>query len=121
LPRGHFSRLGASPSGKSPPERPNVAEGLTSPGPTATITDMSFKSVLKSIVFLAILFVMLYLGFYNRQKIDFSFPVAQQEKVTAPAAFIYFAVFAVGVLAGTVLAAGGGKSRGSSGGKSGSK
>ncbi len=70
---------------------------------------MSFKAVLKSIVFLAILFVMLYVGMNNTNEIDFSFPVASKDKIHATAALIYFGVFAVGVLAGTVLSAGGGK------------
>ncbi len=75
---------------------------------------MSFKAVLKAIVFLVILFVMLYVGMNNTDKIDFSFPVASKEKIHATAALIYFGVFAVGVLAGTVLSSGGGK-RGSGG------
>jgi uncharacterized membrane protein YciS (DUF1049 family) len=82
---------------------------------------MSFKSVLKSIVFLAILFVMLYVGVNNPHRIDFYFPVWFTNKVSYPAAFIYFGVFAIGVLAGTVLTAGGGKGRSSGGGKSGGK
>jgi uncharacterized membrane protein YciS (DUF1049 family) len=73
---------------------------------------MSFKAVLKAILFLALLFVMLYVGMNNTDKIDFSFPVASKEKIHATAALIYFGVFAVGVLAGTVLAAGGGKKGG---------
>jgi uncharacterized membrane protein YciS (DUF1049 family) len=81
---------------------------------------MSFKVFLKTVVFLAILFVMLYVGMNNPQQIDFQFPVAgttAKNPVHAPAALIYFGVFAVGVLAGTMLTAGGGKggSRKSSG------
>jgi len=81
---------------------------------------MSFKSVFKSVVFLAILFAMLYVGMNNPQKIDFSFPIVFQKKITESAALIYFGVFAVGVLAGTVLTAGGGKGRGA-GGRGGDK
>ena len=75
---------------------------------------MSFKAVLKSFAFLILLFVVLYVGVNNRGNIDFSFPVASKDKINAPAAFIYFGVFAVGVLAGTMLHSGGG------GGKKGS-
>lgn len=67
---------------------------------------MSFKAVVKSIVFLALLFVMLYVGMNNPQQIDFQFPVAgttAKNPIHAPAAMIYFGVFAVGVLAGTLL------------------
>lgn len=67
---------------------------------------MSFKAVIKSVVFLALLFVMLYVGMNNPQQIDFQFPVAgttAKNPIHAPAAIIYFGVFAVGVLAGTLL------------------
>ena len=72
------------------------------------------KVILRSIVFLAIFFVMLYVGMNNPQSIDFYFPVAFEKKVTASAALIYFGVFAVGVLAGTVITAGGGGGKRSS-------
>ena len=75
---------------------------------------MSFKAVLKSIGFLILLFVMLYVGMNNTDTINFSFPVASKEKIRAAAALIYFGVFAVGVLAGTMLhSSGGGKKSGS--------
>jgi hypothetical protein len=70
---------------------------------------MNFKVVLRAIVVLAILFVMLYVGMYNTQRIDFYFPIALQHKLTESAGLIYFGMFAVGFLAGTVLTAGGGK------------
>lgn len=67
---------------------------------------MSLNAVLKSIVFLAILFVMLYMGMSNPHQIDFYFPIAgatARAPIHAPAAMLYFGVFAVGVLAGTML------------------
>ena len=67
---------------------------------------MSFQAVIKSVLFLALLFVMLYVGMNNPQTIDFRFPIAgitAKEPIRAPAAIIYFGVFAVGVLAGTLL------------------
>jgi uncharacterized membrane protein YciS (DUF1049 family) len=78
---------------------------------------MSFKAILKTIAFLIILFVMLYIGLNNRETIGFSFPVAQI-KLNAPAAIIFFGMFSVGVLAGTLLHGGGG---GGGGRKSSSK
>jgi len=80
---------------------------------------MSFKAVLKSIAFLALLFVMLYVGMNNPQPIDFQFPIAgttAKTPVHEPAAIIFFGVFAVGVLAGTLLHSGKG-ARKSGGGK----
>ncbi len=75
---------------------------------------MSFKAVVKSILFLALLFVMLYVGMNNPQPIDFHFPLAgttDKKPIHESAAIIYFGVFAVGVLAGTLLhtSKGGGK------------
>jgi len=73
---------------------------------------MSLKAVLKSIFFLLIFFVMLYVGMNNTDKIDFSFPLASKEKIHAAAGLVYFGVFAAGLLAGTFLHAGGGKKSG---------
>jgi len=80
---------------------------------------MSFKAVLKSIAFLIILFVMLYVGMNNTHAIDFRFPVAgttEKDPIHASAALIFFGMFAVGVLAGTLLHSGGGGGRRSGGG-----
>lgn len=67
---------------------------------------MSFQAVIKSVLFLALLFVMLYVGMNNPHQIDFRFPIAgvtAKDPIHAPAAIIYFGVFAVGVFAGTLL------------------
>jgi hypothetical protein len=79
---------------------------------------MSFSAVLKSIAFLAILFVMLYVGMNNPKTIEFNFPIGTSFKdpIRAQAGMIYFGVFAIGVLAGTMLHGSGGKKK-SSGGK----
>jgi uncharacterized membrane protein YciS (DUF1049 family) len=69
------------------------------------------KAVIKTFALLVILFVMLYVGMNNTRPIDFNFPipgVKAREPVRASAALIYFGVFAVGLLAGTVLSLGGG-------------
>ncbi len=75
---------------------------------------MSFQAVIKSIGFLVLLFVMLYVGLNNPQQAEFRFPVAgltAKNPIHSSAAVIYFGVFAVGVLAGTLLhtSKGGGK------------
>jgi uncharacterized membrane protein YciS (DUF1049 family) len=69
---------------------------------------MSFKTLLRTLVFLAILFVVLYIGMNNQQGTEFSFPLALSHSIHEPAALIYFALFAIGVLAGTMLHGGGG-------------
>ena len=70
---------------------------------------MSFKVVFRSILVLAICFVMLYVGLNNTERIDFYFPIALQHRLTESAGLIFFGVFAVGFLAGTLMTAGGGK------------
>ncbi|MEI6464146.1 MAG: hypothetical protein WCQ89_05450 [Verrucomicrobiota bacterium] len=69
------------------------------------------KAVFKTIAFIAILFVMLYVGMNNPHAVDFRFPIAgwtDKKPIHASAALIYFAIFAVGLLAGTILTAGSG-------------
>ena len=81
---------------------------------------MSFKAVLKTVMFLALLFVIMYVGMNNTHTINFQFPIAgttAKNPIQAPAAIIYFGVFAVGVFAGMLLhtgSKGGGKKAGSS-------
>jgi hypothetical protein len=68
-----------------------------------------FKAILKTIALLVIAFVMLYVGMTNTHEIDFHFPVGgttARNPVHASAALIYFGIFAVGLLAGTILAVG---------------
>jgi len=75
---------------------------------------MSFKAILKTIWFLALLFVMLYVGLNNPDPINFHFPIAgttAKEPLRASAALIFFAVFAAGVFAGMALHTGGGKKK----------
>jgi len=78
------------------------------------------KAIFKTFALLAILFVMLYVGMNNTHVIDFRFPLAgvtEQKPINASAALIFFGVFAVGLLAGTIIAVGGGAGRKSGGGK----
>lgn len=79
------------------------------------------KAVIKTLVLLAIFFVMLYVGMSNTHTIDFRFPIAgftDKAPVRTSAALIYFGIFAVGVLGGTVLAVGGSKGGKKNGGGS---
>jgi uncharacterized membrane protein YciS (DUF1049 family) len=75
---------------------------------------MNFKLFVRTVLFLAILFVMLYVGMNNTDKISFNFPIASDKPIIQPAALIYFAIFAVGVFAGTLFNLGGGKGGSSS-------
>jgi hypothetical protein len=68
---------------------------------------MNVKALLRTAVFLLILFVVIYVGTENTHSIDFRFPLLLSKPVHASAAWIYFAVFAVGVFGGTMLHSGG--------------
>jgi hypothetical protein len=80
-----------------------------------------FKAILKTFALLAIAFVLVYVGMHNTHEIDFQFPIAgttAKKPIHTSAALIYFFIFAVGVLAGTVLhSMGGGGGGKKSGGK----
>jgi uncharacterized membrane protein YciS (DUF1049 family) len=78
---------------------------------------MSFKALLKLVVFLALTFVVIYAGVHNRQSADFNFPLLLDKKATTDAWMIYFGMFAIGVFAGAVLMAGSGKPKGKAWGK----
>lgn len=72
---------------------------------------MNFATFFKTVVFLALLFVMLYVGMNNTHEINFFFPIAgttAKAPIHASAALIFFGIFAIGVLAGTMLHGGGG-------------
>lgn len=72
---------------------------------------MSFKAIFKTVWFLALLFVVLYVGINNTDPINFNFPLAgttAKNPLRESAALIYFGMFAVGVFAGMVLHIGGG-------------
>lgn len=76
------------------------------------------KAVAKTFALLCILFVMLYVGMNNIHAIDFNFPVATAHRpIHASAALIFFGVFAVGLLAGTMLNVGGKGAKRGGGGK----
>lgn len=76
---------------------------------------MNAKMLLRAAVFLLMLFVVLYTGMHNTHRVDFYFPIILAKKAVAPAALIFFAVFALGVFAGMALntgpSAGAGSSR----------
>ena len=83
-----------------------------------------FKAVLKTLVLLFILFVMLYVGMNNTHEIAFNFPIAgttAKSPLHTNAALIFFGVFAVGLLAGTMLHVGGGGGGGAAKKSSGAK
>ncbi len=78
---------------------------------------MNAKLFFRAAVFLLLFFVVLYTGMHNTHRVDFSFPLLFDKKISQPAAIIYFGVFALGVLAGMMLVGSGKESKGSTGKK----
>lgn len=70
---------------------------------------MNAKLLSKIIFIIILLFVLVLIGLNNKQAVSFTLPPIISKSVQQPAAIMYFAFFAVGVLAGAVLTAGTGK------------
>ena len=73
---------------------------------------MNAKLLFKTIFLIIVLLLLVLMGMHNRSTILFSLPPLIKESIKQPAAIMYFGFFAVGVLTGTVLTAGGGGKRG---------
>lgn len=74
---------------------------------------MNAKLLLKTLFFILILLLLVLMGMYNRDTVNFTLPPLVEKAVKQPAALMYFAFFAVGVLTGTIMTAGTGKKGGS--------
>jgi uncharacterized integral membrane protein len=73
---------------------------------------MNAKLLLKTIFFILILLLLVLMGMNNRGSVDFTLPPIMTKVLKQPAALMYFAFFAVGVLTGTIMTAGVGKKGG---------
>lgn len=73
---------------------------------------MNAKLLLKTIFFILVLLLLVLMGMHNRGFVDFTLPPLLERTIKQPAALMYFAFFAVGVLTGTIMTAGGGKKSG---------
>ncbi|MGH7968024.1 MAG: hypothetical protein ACREIC_04785 [Limisphaerales bacterium] len=78
---------------------------------------MNVKLLLKTVLLIAILLLLVIMGMHNRQTVELTMPPILPKVQRLPAAIMYFAFFAVGVLSGTLLTAGK-SSRGASKSKS---
>ena len=74
---------------------------------------MNAKLIFKTLFLILILLLLVMMGLNNKQTVSFALPPLLQRPLSQPAAIMYFAFFAVGLLTGTVLTAGGGKGGGS--------
>ncbi len=73
---------------------------------------MNFKLIFKTLLIIALLALLVVMGRYNPQTAHLYMPHFKVQE--QPAAFMYFAFFGIGFLAGTVLMAGGRKGGGKS-------
>ena len=73
---------------------------------------MNAKLLMKTVFVILILLLLVLMGMHNRAQVDFTLPPLISQAVKQPAALMYFAFFAVGVLTGTIMTAGTGKKGG---------
>jgi uncharacterized integral membrane protein len=67
---------------------------------------MNAKIFFKTIFLILVLLLLVLMGMHNKGTVTFTLPPLVKQKVEQPAAIMYFAFFAVGVLTGTILSAG---------------
>jgi hypothetical protein len=70
---------------------------------------MNAKLIFKTLFLILMLLFLVLMGMENRQLVNFTLPPILPKKIVQPAAIMYYIFFAVGVLTGTILTAGGGK------------
>ena len=75
---------------------------------------MSVISIIKLLFATAILLLLVLIGLNNGSQVDFNLPPLLTQVVHQPAALMYFAFFAIGLMTGAILSLGGGKKLGKS-------
>lgn len=73
---------------------------------------MNFKLIFKTLLIIALLALLVIMGMHNGQTVELKMPPILPRAQKQPAALMYFAFFAVGFLAGTLLMVGGKKGGG---------
>ncbi len=68
---------------------------------------MNAKLFLKTLFLIAVLLLLVLMGMHNRQTVEFALPPLLPKPQNQPAAIMYFAFFAIGILTGVILVAGG--------------
>ena len=75
---------------------------------------MNAKLLLKTVFLMIVLLLLVLMGMNNRGSVSFALPPLLPKAVSQPAAIMFFAFFAAGVLTGTILTAGSGRKGSSS-------
>lgn len=73
---------------------------------------MNAKLLLKTVFLIVMLLLLVLIGLHNKDTVAFVLPPLIPKAIKLPAALMYFICFAVGLLTGTVLTAGGGRKGG---------
>jgi uncharacterized integral membrane protein len=68
---------------------------------------MNPKLILKTLFMIAVLSLLVIMGAHNQQSVNLSMPPLLKKTQSMPAYVMYFGFFAIGLLTGTVLTAGG--------------
>ncbi len=79
---------------------------------------MNARLIAKLVLLVVVLLLLVLVGMHNKETVAFALPPLMSRPVKLPAALMYFAWFAVGLITGALLIAGVGKSGG--GGSAGS-
>lgn len=73
----------------------------------AYMAGLNSKLLFKTVFMIVLLLLLVLIGMNNKETVGFLLPPVLSKAVKLPAALMYFAFFAVGLLAGTLLTAGG--------------
>lgn len=73
---------------------------------------MNAKLLLKMLFIILVALLLVLMGMNNQRKIDFTLPPVLNSVIQQPAALMYLAFFAIGLLTGTIMTAGGGRKSG---------
>jgi uncharacterized integral membrane protein len=82
---------------------------------------MNARLIAKLVLLVVVLLLLVLVGMHNKDTVAFALPPLITRPVKLPAALMYFAWFAIGLLTGALLIAGVGKSGSSSASRSSSK
>jgi uncharacterized integral membrane protein len=70
---------------------------------------MNAKLLLKTLFIILVALLLVLMGMNNHHNVDFTLPPILNRVIQQPAALMYLAFFAVGLLTGTIMTAGRGK------------
>ena len=75
---------------------------------------MNAKLLMKTLFIILVALLLVLMGMNNYHKVDFTLPPILNRVIQQPAALMYLTFFAVGLLTGTIMTAGGSSKKGGS-------